>query len=614
MDGDEDWTPFWEQDTVDRRRTDRLRHRATSMFFSSGLLVIVLIAMAVFFLVFVVPSAISFTTLVFKPINVRKSWDSINVVLVLFALVFGFLSRNQNEDNYSTPKHSTRFDEIDYSESRTELKRSNPTTPHQWYGYSPREGRKSNPSTPHEWHGYSDSGNAFGGGLRRTYSSYPDLRGWSNDLPYNDPWRFNDDTVVETYRRSESGKLHLLRRGSFHGIEQSQDLQNSAEIKNVEIKNVVHLEPNVNLPMKEPSPDPPPPPQQPILPPQPPPQAEPEAELPAEQPKIQQKTRRISQSGGQKGERRRKKRENPAEEKKAIEEEPRTPPPPPPPPPLPPASYYMEQSSSKLDKKRSGANATKEFLNSLYHKKKKKKQRAKSTDNLDSLIHQPQPNTSHFHVPPPSPPPPPPPPPPPFFHLFSSKKDKKKRTSESHNSKPAPLSANRPPISAAREKQTAYSAARENHSTYSSASTSNKNTRAVKIRSYESVYENPIRAEESPVMRIPLPPPPPPPPPQYYKPAWKFVVQGDYVRMDSFSSSEPSDVDSDVTPTASAGGGGSPVFPPSPLFCPSPDVDTKAERFISRFRAGLKLEKINSLRKQEELGLSNLGPNKDPKS
>uniref|UniRef100_M4DHQ6 Uncharacterized protein n=1 Tax=Brassica campestris TaxID=3711 RepID=M4DHQ6_BRACM len=99
---------------------------------------------------------------------------------------------------------------------------------------------------------------------------------------------------------------------------------------------------------------------------------------------------------------------------------------------------------------------------------------------------------------------------------------------------------------------------------------------------------------ESPLM--PIPPPPPPPP--FKMPAWKFVKRGDYVRMVSnisISSDEPDDDDDhDVAQSSSVGS----------MFCPSPDVDTKADDFIARFRAGLKLEKMNSVKR----GRSNLGP------
>lgn len=36
------------------------------------------------------------------------------------------------------------------------------------------------------------------------------------------------------------------------------------------------------------------------------------------------------------------------------------------------------------------------------------------------------------------------------------------------------------------------------------------------------------------------------------------------------------------------------------VFCPSPDVDNKADLFIARFREGLKLEKLNSIREKQQ--------------
>lgn len=88
------------------------------------------------------------------------------------------------------------------------------------------------------------------------------------------------------------------------------------------------------------------------------------------------------------------------------------------------------------------------------------------------------------------------------------------------------------------------------------------------------------------------------------------------MRIDSTVSSrsgspELEDIDSaENSPMAEdAGAGERMAFAPSPLFCPSPDVNTKAENFISKFRAGLKLEKINSFNKNDQgRSLSNLGP------
>lgn len=111
---------------------------------------------------------------------------------------------------------------------------------------------------------------------------------------------------------------------------------------------------------------------------------------------------------------------------------------------------------------------------------------------------------------------------------------------------------------------------------------------------------------ESPL--IPIPPPPPPPP--FKMPAWKFVVQGDYVRLESISSSRSGSPDLDEveekndSSSEMKGGDAS-----NQLFCPSPDVNTKADNFIARFRAGLKLEKMNSAK---EKGKSKLGPERSP--
>lgn len=134
--------------------------------------------------------------------------------------------------------------------------------------------------------------------------------------------------------------------------------------------------------------------------------------------------------------------------------------------------------------------------------------------------------------------------------------------------------------------------------------------KSVKVSNFYTAENNTSSGGESPIVNIP---PPPPPPPRFSKSlAWKFVVQGDYVRVDSMSSSrsgspELDDTESDATPTA---GDVTPAKMSS--FCPSPDVNTKADNFISSFRAGLKLEKVNSMKNKHGLGLSNLGPTSNP--
>ncbi|KAE9600417.1 hypothetical protein Lalb_Chr14g0372651 [Lupinus albus] len=97
-------------------------------------------------------------------------------------------------------------------------------------------------------------------------------------------------------------------------------------------------------------------------------------------------------------------------------------------------------------------------------------------------------------------------------------------------------------------------------------------------------------------------------------PVWKFKVKGDFVRIDSNSSTSSdlpdleevveSPKESSEVNQCNSNDDGEPQIP---LFYPSPDVDTKANTFIEKFRAGLRMEKMNSK--------SNLGPsiNKETK-
>lgn len=98
---------------------------------------------------------------------------------------------------------------------------------------------------------------------------------------------------------------------------------------------------------------------------------------------------------------------------------------------------------------------------------------------------------------------------------------------------------------------------------------------------------------------MPIPPPPPPP---FKMSTWKFVMHGDYVQIDSNNNSPRSGYsaseDEDSSPSNQK---------PSNLFCPSPDVNTKADDFIARFRAKLTLDKVNSIKRSQGTGPSPLG-------
>ncbi|KAK2965608.1 hypothetical protein RJ640_008449 [Escallonia rubra] len=557
----EDLPPFWLESTTNLRRADRYRHRASSLLFSSGLLIILLLVTAAFVLVFIIPSVISSTAQIFRPNTVKKSWDSVNVVLVLFAIIFGFLNRNRNYDSAYDGYQRTNSNEVP---------KSNLSTPHQWYEVSDRTA-------------FDHPTSSRVGSMRRNSSSYPDLRQASPWVTGDDRWRFSDDTQVDSYRVSRSDQLHQYYHHGWGEVLQRQD----SETKNI---------------TQEVSSSPPLPPS--------PAQTPPAAALP---PVIKQRAKRAYKNLAHE-EKTSKKRENvpepePDESPSQMEDLAPSPPPQPSPPPAPPPlpeirDFYQKRSRS--DRKRGGTNATKNFVTSFYSKqKKKRKQRQNSVDNLDAFFYQSQVPPLHSHPPPSTPPPPPPPPPPSVFqNLFSSKKGNKKRLISDAPMSPPPPPPPPPPSTVAR----AYKARTQMTSVPA-------RTVPVKINSFNSVDGN-SSGGDSPLSRIP----PPPPLPPFNMPAWKFVVQGDYVRVQSTHSSrsgspELDDVDTSSPkaycespgPTATVIDGGD-----APLFCPSPDVDTKADSFIARFRAGLKLEKINSFNQNQGLRMSNLGPGPSP--
>ncbi|KAG6395698.1 hypothetical protein SASPL_141822 [Salvia splendens] len=607
--GGEDLTPFWVQSTTNLRRSDRLRRGVAAVLFSSGLVVFLLLVTAAFFLAFVVPSTISLSANIFKPNSVKKSWDSLNIVLVLVAVVFGFLSRNRNEER------SPLFDEFQPSPIKeNQSQNSNNQEKSSLYDYHQEK------SSLYEYH--QEKSNLYEENnlnLRRSSSSYPDLREFSSsstNWSYGDyQRRFFDDFNVDSSRSSDAAELHHHRR--HRSLEQVDYLTSPPQIKTVVVDTLVYKptagggkfpaelaaappgeeevaervvgdgaavregrssrrfykDSNLMNPVSAPLP--------------------PVEEAPP--PEFQESEKRSRERAARK-----KERSSRRQVYKDVEPtNPIATPPPPPPPPAPP-----QQKSSKSDRRRGGAaaNSTKVFLNSLYSKKKKK-QRQKSVDNVDSLLHEAPPPMS-FQIPSPSPPPPPPPPPPQpsvFHTLFSSKKPKRKRTI---TVTVAPLPPSPPPESPP------HAAARDPSSaSHAPPPPTHKPPKPLKKNNFDRLEEASNSGGESPFRRIP-PPPPPPPPSLLKTPAWRFVVQGDYVRVNSSNSSRSGspdldETDSDVTPSADAGGG------VAALFCPSPDVDTKAESFITNFRAKLKLEKIHSMKKRD-VGPSTLGPGPGP--
>ncbi|XP_039033478.1 formin-like protein 20 [Hibiscus syriacus] len=481
-DFDENVTPFWLQTT----ENGRLRRRQY-LFFNTGILVILLLAVAFAFIFVIVPSFLSFTSKIFKPQVVKKSWDSLNLVLVIFAVICAFLSKNNGGSDTnetprsygdykfsSTPKHVV-VDDDDRG------RRSNPATSDQWY---------YGPSPPSDRTAYNS--------LRRmrNSNSYPDLRQESAWVVNGDDrWRFYDDTGLYNYRS---------RSRRERDEEQQVYSSNSKDIA-VDTVRITS------------------PPQPTAVP--PPVVAETEPSDPPQPPKVvRRKPKRTYEDvpPRERGER----KEVVYSELKTKHSLPSPPPPiaappsPPPPPPPPPLPSFYNIFSSKKNKGR-----------------------------------------RHHHTIPP------PPPPPPSLEARASRREPNK----------PPVRIKKPPL-------------------------------PVNIRNVHNVEENIESGNESPFNSIP----PPPPPPPFNMPAWKFEVHGDFVRLKSINSSRSGSPDlddplsreaspSDGNKTGDVDGGESTVA--GTLFCPSPDVNTKADNFIARFRAGLKLEKINSVKGRSNLGL-----------
>lgn len=258
---------------------------------------------------------------------------------------------------------------------------------------------------------------------------------------------------------------------------------------------------------------------------------------------------------------------------------------PPPPPPPPVFDYYATPNKSDKNVKKRVGSGTRDFIRSLG--RRRKKQRQKSVENFDSLLHssfQPQPC-----LPPPSQPPPPPPLPPPpsiFQNLFSSKRGKSKK-----DGPPPPPPP--PPAPPSRATKTRLEAATSQPRPKPSAAAGRVGP------------ANPVRHSDSvdPANTSPLIPIPPPPPPPFKVPDWKFSMRGGYVRIRSSSSN------------SSASRGSSPDLMEERQTSPREeivhvsDVDTNADNFIARFRAGLYVERMNSLKQRTR---SKLGQDPNP--
>ncbi|KAI9191834.1 hypothetical protein LWI28_014170 [Acer negundo] len=534
---------------------------------SLPILIVILPIFALLFLFFAVPPFLSVTSHIFRPSHtVKKSWDSLNVVLVLFAILCGILARRNDdvsETNQPVDENDVVVVDSDHKIDQTHSQ--------QWFDQHYSERKVYDPSPE----AVTATGTRR---LRRNSSSYPDLRQDSLWETGDDRFRFFDDFDIKHKFRSpaavpENKNYGHLRR-TRSDIEESQ-------VKVIPVDTFVLRS---MPPPKSPTPPPPPPP---------PP------------PAVSQKSRRTYQTVGRK-------------ERIKVESAPPPPPPPPPPRPAPPppsqTGNQSEQKYVKLERKKS--NAKKEIKMVLSSILRKKKQKTKNiSDYEDGSFRSPREQPQYSTIPPPSPPPPPPPlpPPPSVFHSLFRKSSKSKKV----HSVPPPAPPPPPQRSSKRKgrSQTPPPAPPPAPSTppLQPQPSRRRNTGKPPLptRANSNLYDeytmNISGGNQSPLNRMP----PPPPLPPFVMAEPRFAVRGDFVSIHSSNSSRCSSpdhleaeaestqkVNNMTTDGGDNGGGGS-----GSTTCPSPDVNAKADNFIARLRDEWRLERDNSIKEKRNTGL-----------
>ncbi|GAB4853756.1 hypothetical protein Ancab_017949 [Ancistrocladus abbreviatus] len=547
---DGDSPPYWQPPAT----ITHYRRRSYSPLLNSSLSIILLPSLALLVIFVAIPSLASFIsqtvksnshthTTTSKPISVKRSWDSLNIVLVLFAIFCGIFARRNDDE--SSPEDREGLD------TNTSVLQNNKTEVQgQLFEFSDIQ-RICAPRTIQLAAGVPR--------LRRSTTSYPDLRQeylmW--ETAGNERLRFFDDFDLDRFYPLPSDHFHQRQKRTELDGEESSLREIPVDTFSVHSKR--HSPSPLPIPplCSSPPPPPPPPPQQP---------------------------RRTYQTLPRK--------ENIAKSKMP------NPPPPPPPPPATPPNFEMlrnrEEKKRRGDRKKN--NATKEIANafvSLYsQRKRKKKQKLENEASVESL-------PSQF-IPPQSPPPPPPPPPPTVFHNIFKIASKSKKI----HSVPAPPPPPPPSSSTQKSKgkknpifspQTPSKPPISPISRRRARTSDGKPPPPVRGKNFYKRDDDLNSGGESPL--IPAPPPPPP----CRLPKMKFVVQGESVRMRSTHSSrcsspEVEDVDEKASDEINGGDRNG-----TPASWPSPDVNVKADSFIARRHDEWRLEKLNSWRERHKV-------------
>ncbi|KFK27264.1 hypothetical protein AALP_AA8G359500 [Arabis alpina] len=555
-------------------------NRRRSSIFGPTMIAAISAVILLLFVIFVVPPFLSITSQILQPASVKKGWDSINVVLVVFAILCGVLAR-RNDDGLYSPSLSHGGEEEEIAVVAEDIKVSSSSeVSERWFDdvydvdrlkiYESLNSRSFSSGLP-------VTGTLP---LRRSSSSYPDLRNGVLRETVDRRSRFYDDFEIDKYRSQSTVN-------DSRCIYEQTPNRSKIEIEESEIKEIPVDKFVVT------------PPQQPSTPPSTPPPPPPPAVEVSHKPRKSHRSVRNRDIIQEKS-----KRSDDSTKFKRAFHPPPSPPPPPPPPPLITATPPRKLGTLQR-RKSNAAKEIKMVFASLYNqgKKKKKITKPKRKERIESPVTEPPQYQSSF--PPPSPPPPPPPPPPlrssqsVFYGLF-----KKGVKSKKIHSVPAPPPPPPPPP--------------RNNIQSESQTPPRRSKSGRPPRPIKPTNLNEDNYQGSPLIQIT---PPPPPPPPFKVPPLKFVVSGDFAKIRSNQSSRCSSPEREVidigwgleltqseegveTTDVSGGKGGG----GRPGFCPSPDVNTKADNFIARLRDEWRLDKINSV----QGGKRNLGSLQGP--
>lgn len=557
MEPNSDPPPFWSPPPLSSAMIRR-RRSPSPPFISLPVLIILLPVLALILLFFAIRPLLSFAPQLFRPSSVKKSWDSFNVFLVLFAIICGIFGRRNDDVPTAADVEETRGSDRRTVDAGVKGGRDSEFS-QQWFGFAERRFPDPVGRTPATR-------------LRRN-SSYPDLRQeslWERETGNDrNQFRFFDDFEINKFRS----------RSFEYRTRESEIEELSPEIKVIPVDSfVAHSAPAPER-LKSPNPPPPPPPPLPV---------------------TERKSRRTYQTIKKK-EGVREVSTNDAEFAKTQA--------PPPPPPLPPRTVIppspvrvrLEEKFGRSERKKT--NVKKEIamaLASLYRKRKKKQK--------DKNIFHSERRSPTERRPPLPPSPPPPPPPPSVFRGLFKKSSKNKRVHSEFAPPPPPPP---PPVSLPSRSTKKKIQITTPPSPPPPPSSRQRNSTAYRrpplpARVHNSYAENESikSGGQSPLVTIP-------PPPK----TTTEKVRGDTVGLRSSDTSCCGSPESDnVDPSSSketpepAGRGGV-----GPAFCPSPDVNIKAANFIARLRGEWRLEKMNSVREKERLGqgpiMAGQGPN-----